>query len=313
MEGDRRPPRGRGGCRPRSPVGWFAVRLRLADSVIDGGNAVTSGEKPRRAQPRKADREPLIESPAGRLAHLERPADGLRHAAPSPTRSRRARAGCEGRVRADRRPRRDQVVEQQRLHQRQRLGAAQLGADHELAEPLHAQVAGVLHALPDRLLELGRQLGCGRPGCAAPTRARAGPASARGPRDRSAATGRGGAACRAGPPRRRGARAGRRVPGRNATTMSACARCGRRNAPRRARAGRALEHLVGRVAAPRAVARELPGPPHALGRRQEDADVVRLPQRLGVEVEQPLDQDELAAAERARAARACPCGGCRPA
>ena len=47
------------------------------------------------------------------------------------------------------------------------------------------------------------------------------------------------------------------------------------------------EDLVGGVAPPGAVAGQLPGPAHPLGRGEEDADVVRGAHRLGVEVESP--------------------------
>ena len=53
------------------------------------------------------------------------------------------------------------------------------------------------------------------------------------------------------------------------------------------------EHLVGRVAAPRAVALQLPRPPQLLRRRERHAHVVKRPQRLRVEVEQSLDHQEL--------------------
>ena len=55
-------------------------------------------------------------------------------------------------------PSRDQVVEQQGLDQGQRLGAVQLRADRELPEPLGAQVTGVVHPAPDRVLEPGGEV-----------------------------------------------------------------------------------------------------------------------------------------------------------
>jgi hypothetical protein len=58
------------------------------------------------------------------------------------------------------------------------------------------------------------------------------------------------------------------------------------------------DHLVGRVAPPRAVAGQLPGAPQLLRWREEDADVVGGAEFLRAEVEQPLDHDgdaELAA------------------
>ena len=76
--------------------------------------------------------------------------------------------------------RRDQVIEHQQLHDRQRVAAVQAGADRELAQPLRAQVAGEVHVLPDPLLELERR----RRGRAGP--ARADPAR----RSRPPATGR---------------------------------------------------------------------------------------------------------------------------
>ena len=53
------------------------------------------------------------------------------------------------------------------------------------------------------------------------------------------------------------------------------------------------EHLVRRVSAPRAVALHLPRPAQLLRRSQRHADVVQRPERLGVEVEQSLHQQEL--------------------
>ena len=53
------------------------------------------------------------------------------------------------------------------------------------------------------------------------------------------------------------------------------------------------QHLVGRVAAARAVALHLPLAPQLLGRRQVDAHVEEPPQLLGVVAEQPLDDREL--------------------
>ena len=51
------------------------------------------------------------------------------------------------------------------------------------------------------------------------------------------------------------------------------------------------QDLVGRVAAARAVALELPRPAQLLGRGEEHAHVVRDAQRLGVEAQQPLDDE----------------------
>src|SRR3954453_17825165 len=62
------------------------------------------------------------------------------------------------------------------------------------------------------------------------------------------------------------------------------------------------EDLVGRVAAAGAVALELPRAPELLGRGEEDADVVRGPQRLGVEAEQALDDEVVRRLEVPRAA-----------
>ena len=53
------------------------------------------------------------------------------------------------------------------------------------------------------------------------------------------------------------------------------------------------QHLVRGVSAASAVSLHLPRPPQLLGRRQRDANVVEAAQRLRVEVEQPLDQEEL--------------------
>ena len=50
--------------------------------------------------------------------------------------------------------RRDEVVEDQQLDQRERLGAVEIGADRELAETLGAQVAREVQAVPDHLLDL---------------------------------------------------------------------------------------------------------------------------------------------------------------
>ena len=52
----------------------------------------------------------------------------------------------------------DQVVEDQQLHDGERVGAVEVGADRELAEALLAQVAGEVHLLPDRLLDRVRAL-----------------------------------------------------------------------------------------------------------------------------------------------------------
>ncbi len=53
------------------------------------------------------------------------------------------------------------------------------------------------------------------------------------------------------------------------------------------------EHLVGGVAAPGAVALDLPAAAQVLRRREEDPDVVDVAERLGVEAEQALDDREL--------------------
>ena len=104
---------------------------------------------------------------------------------------------------------RDQVVEQQGLREGQRLAASQVGADHELPEPLRAQVAGVLHPRPDRRLRARRRApGACRPGAGGATRVRGGPGSGR-PSGRRSGERSGWRACRAGPARRPGARAGR--------------------------------------------------------------------------------------------------------
>src|SRR5215208_6558555 len=50
---------------------------------------------------------------------------------------------------------RHEVVEDQELHERQRLGALKVVADCELAEPVGAEVRGEVELLPDRLLDLG--------------------------------------------------------------------------------------------------------------------------------------------------------------
>ena len=67
-----------------------------------------------------------------------------------------------------------QVVEDQKLDQRERLRAVQVDADRELAQPLAAQVSREMQPIPDRLLDLLRPApGRCRPGCtgAAPARA----------------------------------------------------------------------------------------------------------------------------------------------
>ncbi len=57
------------------------------------------------------------------------------------------------------------------------------------------------------------------------------------------------------------------------------------------------KHLARRVAAPRAVALDLPGAVKLLLRGQEDPDLVRAPQGLGVEVEQPLGDQKAGRAQ----------------
>src|SRR5438477_5031910 len=47
----------------------------------------------------------------------------------------------------------DEVVEDQELHDCERVGAVQLGADRELAEALLPEVPREVHALPDRLFD----------------------------------------------------------------------------------------------------------------------------------------------------------------
>ena len=47
----------------------------------------------------------------------------------------------------------EEVVQDQQLDQRERLGAVQVGADRELAEPLRAEVAREVEARPDHLLD----------------------------------------------------------------------------------------------------------------------------------------------------------------
>ena len=77
--------------------------------------------------------------------------------------------------------------------------------------------------------------------------------------------------------------------------MSAQRCCGRMKASRVGLAAvELLEHLVGRVAAPRAVALDLPAAAQVLGRGEEDAHVVDVAQRWRVVAEQALDDRELA-------------------
>src|SRR4249919_51185 len=52
--------------------------------------------------------------------------------------------------------RRDEVVEDEELDEGEGLGPVELGAEGELAEALRAEVAGEVHALPERLLDLER-------------------------------------------------------------------------------------------------------------------------------------------------------------
>ena len=63
------------------------------------------------------------------------------------------------------------------------------------------------------------------------------------------------------------------------------------------------QDLVGRVAAPRAVALDLPRAPQLLRRSEEHAHVVDRAQRLGVEAEQPLDQEVARRAQVVRRAQ----------
>ena len=88
--------------------------------------------------------------------------------------------------------------------------------------------------------------------------------------------------------------------------MSAWWRCGRmKRSESGSRRSSSDEHLVGRVAAPRAVALHLPVAAQLLGRVEVDAHVEALAELAVVEAEQPLADDERGPARSTRAARTC--------
>src|SRR5579862_5000336 len=153
--------------RPSTNRTTASVRLR---AVVDADGAQELAVKERRADaPRQREAE------TGRCSSPEQRAAGDRAAVPRlfVPHERRHCAGRRGRASSSARNalrsehagaaaaerdagrRREQVVEEQHLDERERLGAVELGADRELAEALSAQVAREVQVLPDRVLDLG--------------------------------------------------------------------------------------------------------------------------------------------------------------
>src|SRR4051794_16182305 len=195
----------------------------------------------------------------------------------------------------DARRRREEVVERQQLDQRERLRAMEIGADRELAEPVGAEVAREVEAAPDHLLERPGALGIEAAGdaemrlavdladpdarlrCLAVEHgAEVGVAESR-PEDQLGVE-----------PVLLRARRQERDDDVGVALLRADERLGVRFAAVELR-----EHLVGRVAASRAVALHLPQPPQLLWGREEEPDVVEPAQLLGVVAEEAVDDGEL--------------------